>query len=362
MPMLQFFYELQGTVSRRGETRVGVTLKDVALRAGVSIKTVSNVVNGYEHVTVEMRQRVNKVLAELSYQPNLPARYLRKGRVSMLALAIPFLTNPYFSDIGKVVVNAATARSYTVLIDSTDGERSKEALVVNGMYPHLIDGVIMSPLSLESEDLLPRRVDVPLVLLGERLFNVPYDHVVIDNVAAARLATNHLISLGRTRIAAIGAQEINAGDTARLRLQGYREALAEAGIPWDPDLVIRSLSYDRIDGIRAMHQLLESGSPPDAVFCFNDLLALGAMRALYEAGYRVPEDVAVIGFDDIKESAFSMPSLTTIAPDKQVIGDQAVAFLLDRIEETYSGQPRQAQAPFHLIIRESTAGRSTYSR
>ncbi|GHO88116.1 LacI family DNA-binding transcriptional regulator [Dictyobacter formicarum] len=337
---------------------MGVTLKDVALRAGVSIKTVSNVVHGYEHVTVEMRQRVNKALEELNYQPNLPARYLRKGRVSILALAIPFLTNPYFSDIGKAVITAATARSYTVLIDSTDGERSKETLVINGMYPHLIDGVILSPLALEAEDLLSQRVNVPLVLLGERLFNVPYDHVVIDNVAAARLATQHLISLGRKRIAAIGAQEISAGDTARMRLQGYREALTEAGMSWNPDLVIRSLSYDRIDGIRAMHQLMESDTPPDAVFCFNDLLALGAMRALYEGGYRVPEDVAVIGFDDIKEGTFSMPSLSTIAPNKQEIGDLAVAFLLDRIEETYKGEPRQAQAPFQLIIRESTAGRN----
>ncbi|GCE28192.1 LacI family transcriptional regulator [Dictyobacter alpinus] len=337
---------------------MGVTLKDVARRAGVSIKTVSNVVHGYEHVTVEMRQRVNKALEELNYQPNLPARYLRQGHVSIVALAIPFLTNPYFSDIGKAVVSAANARAYTVLIDSTDGERAKEMMVINGMYPHLIDGVILSPLALEAEDLLSRRVDVPIVLLGERLFNVPYDHVVIDNVAAARLATSHLISLGRTRIAAIGAQEISAGDTARLRLQGYREALTEAGLAYNPDLVTRSLSYDRIDGIQSMHQLLASGTPPDAVFCFNDLLALGALRALYEAGYRVPEDVAVVGIDDIKESAFSMPSLTTIAPNKQEIGDLAVAFLLDRIAKTYTGQPRQTQASFELIVRESTAGRA----
>ncbi len=333
------------------------TLKDVALRAGVSIKTVSNVVHGYTHVTEEMRERVRAALAELNYQPNLPARYLRNGRTRVLALAIPDLGNPYFSDIGNAVIAAASAQSYTVLLDHTGGERAKESLVVNGMHPHLIDGVILSPLALESEDLLPRQVEVPLVLLGERLLNVPYDHVVIDNVAAARLATNHLLSLGRRRIAAIGAQEVTAGETARLRLQGYTEALAEADRPLDPSLIVRASSFDRMDGVLAMRQLLALEEPPDAVFCFNDLLALGAMRALYEVGRHVPEDVAVVGFDDIEDTRFATPSLTTIAPDKEKIGDLAVSFLLGRIDGTRIGQPEQVKAPFRLIVRESTVGR-----
>lgn len=337
---------------------MAATLKDVALRAGVSIKTVSNVVHGYVHVTEEVRERVRTALEELHYQPNLPARYLRNGRAHILALAVPYVKNPYFSEIGNAVIEAATTQSYTVLLDQTDGERAKESLVINGMHPHIIDGVILSPLALEAEDLLPQEVQVPLVLLGERLLHVPYDHIVIDNIAAAHLATSHLVSLGRRRIAAIGAQEVLAGETARLRLQGYSKALLDAGQLTDASLIVQASSYERAEGIQAMHRLLELETPPDAVFCFNDLLALGAMRALYEAGKRIPEDVAVIGFDDIEDARFATPALTTIAPDKTTIGKLAVSFLLSRIDGTRTGPPEQVHVPFRLIVRESTVGRA----
>src|SRR5437588_3215003 len=132
------------------ETLVTATLKDVAQRAGVSIKTVSNVVHGYAHVTEEMRERVRAALEELNYQPNLPARYLRNGRVGVLAFAIPDLSNPYFADVGHAIIAAASARSYTVLIDCTGGERAHESLVLDGLRPHLIDGVILIPFALES--------------------------------------------------------------------------------------------------------------------------------------------------------------------------------------------------------------------
>ncbi len=336
---------------------MAATLKDVAERAGVSIKTVSNVVRGYEHVTPEMRERVRTALEELNYQPNLPARYLRTGRVGVFALAIPDLSNSYFADIGNAVIAAAATQSYTVLIDHTGGERANELLVVQGLRPHLIDGVILSSLALNPEDLQPPQVKAPLVLLGERLLDVPYDHVVTDNVAAARLATDHLLSLGRKRVAAIGARDVQSGETARLRLRGYSEALAHAGQPFDPRLVIQVASYHRVDGLQAMQQLLALDCPPDAVFCFNDLLALGAIRALHEAGYRVPDDVAVVGFDDIEESRFTTPSLTTIAPNKEQIGSLAVSFLLERINGTRTRQPEQVEVPFHLVVRESTLGR-----
>lgn len=330
------------------------TLKDVALKAGVSIKTVSNVVNGYPYVKEEMRERVQAVLEELNYRPNLPARYLRNGRTGVIALAIPELSNSYFSDIGNTVTAAAAVQSYTVLLDHTRGKRAHELHVLNGLRPHLIDGVILSPLRLEPEDLHNRQVKIPLVLLGECLLDVPYDHVVIDNIAAARLATTHLLGLGRKRIAAIGLQDKPSSETARLRLRGYMEALAEAGQPFDPRLAVEVASYRRSCGLQAMQQLLALESPPDAVFCFNDLLALGAIRALHEAGLRMPEDVAVVGFDDIEEDRFSTPSLTTIAPDKEKIGELAVSLLLARIEESRSGPGERFDVPFRLVVREST--------
>jgi DNA-binding LacI/PurR family transcriptional regulator len=333
---------------------MATTLKDVALRAGVSIKTVSNVVNGYPHVKEEMRARVQAVLEELNYQPNLPARYLRSGHTGVIALAIPELSNSYFSEIGKTVSAAATAHSYTVLLDHTWGERANELLVLNGLRPHLIDGVILSPFELKHEDLQNRQVKIPLVLLGESLLDVPYDHVVIDNVAAARLATAHLLSLGRKRIAAIGVQGKPLSETGALRLRGYSEALAEAGQSFNPRLVAPVESYDRSSGLQAMRQLLALESPPDAVFCFNDFLALGAIRALHKAGLRAPEDVAVVGFDDIEEGRFSTPSLTTIAPDKEKIGELAVSLLLGRIEGRRNGPGERFDVPFRLVVREST--------
>jgi DNA-binding LacI/PurR family transcriptional regulator len=337
---------------------VTATLKDVAQRAGVSIKTVSNVIHGNIHVTAEKRERVHAAVKELNYQPNLPARYLRKGRVGCLALAIPDLTNPYFSDIGNVVVATASARSYTVLLEHTGGERENEILMIRGLRRHLIDGIILSPLALEREDLQPQQVELPLMLLGERFFDAPYDHIAINNVEAARLATNHLLGLGRDRIAAIGAQEILSGETAHLRLRGYLEALTAAGYTPDPQLIVQTTSYHRMDGTQAMQQLLTLESPPDAVFCFNDLIALGAMRAIHESGRRIPEDIAIIGFDDIEDGRFTTPSLTTIAPDKEKIGELAVSFLLGRIDGSRTGEPERVEVPFRLIARESTIGRN----
>jgi DNA-binding LacI/PurR family transcriptional regulator len=346
---------------RRKETDVVATLKDVAQRAGVSIKTVSNVVHGYIHVTDEVRERVRVALEELNYQPNLPARYLRTGHVGVLALVIPNLSNPYFSDIGNAVIAAAAARSYTVLIDCTGGERANESLIIDGLRPHLIDGVILSPFALEPEDLQPRQGRVPLVLLGEHFLDidVPYDHVANSNLAAARLATEHLLHLGRRRIASIGNQEtqsIVGGAGGQRRLRGYTEALANAGLPMDPQLIIQVEVYDQAEGARAMRQLLALDHSPDAVFCFNDLLALGAMRTLHEAGCRIPDDIAVVGFDDIEEARFAIPSLTTIAPDKEKIGELTVSFLLRRINGTYGGPPERVEVPFRLIVRESTGG------
>jgi len=335
---------------------VGTTLKDVAARAGVSIKTVSNVVNERPYVTDDTRERVLTAINALHYHPNLSARHLRTGHLGVLALAIPDLSNTYFADIGKTVGAAAANHGYTVLLDHTGGDRAGESLAINGLRPHLIDGVILSPLALDLEDLRPERVAVPLVLLGERLFGVPYDHVAPDNIAAARLATTHLIALGRRRIAAIGAQDTDSGATGRLRLRGYFDALEEGGRVVDPDLLAPVASFHRADGAQAMRQLLALDDPPDAVFCFNDLLALGAIRALHDAGLSVPTDVAVVGYDDIEEGLFATPSLTTIAPDKEEIGRVAVSMLVARIEGGRLDPPARVETPFQLVVRESTAG------
>ncbi|MGW7241626.1 LacI family DNA-binding transcriptional regulator [Streptomyces sp. NPDC054804] len=334
-----------------------VSLRDVAERAGVSIKTVSNVVNNYPHVTPAMRARVQAAIDELGYRPNLTARHLRKGRTGIIALAVPELGNPYFAELAGAVIDAAAEHEFTVLLDHTRGEREQEILVSQGFRGGVIDGLILSPLTLEAEDLQGRSADVPLVLLGEREYGLPFDHIAIDNVAAARCAVRHLLGRGRTRIAYLGARTDSVNQPAHLRLDGWRAELAAAGVPAPDSLVVPVGGWDRDDGARAMAELLDSGVRPDAVFAFNDLIAIGAMRVLHERGLRVPWDVAVVGFDDIAEGRFGAVTLTTVSPDKQAIAKMAVASLLRSLSGREEPGGRELTAKFELVERESTLGR-----
>ncbi|MEV5610680.1 LacI family DNA-binding transcriptional regulator [Streptomyces sp. NPDC052225] len=334
-----------------------VSLKDVAERAGVSIKTVSNVVNNYQHVTPAMRARVQEAIDALGYRPNLTARHLRKGRTGIIALAVPELGNPYFAELAGAVIDAAAEHDFTVLLDHTRGEREQEVLVSQGFRARVIDGLILSPLELEESDLRGREDDVPLVLLGEREYDLPYDHIAIDNVAASRTAVRHLLGRGRTRIAYLGARTDAANQPAHLRLAGWRAELTEAGVPAPDTLVGPTGGWDRHDGAEAMARMLDSGVRPDAVFAYNDLVAIGAMRVLHERGLRVPWDVAVVGFDDLAEGRYGAVTLTTISPDKQAIARLAVGSLLRHLEHPEPQVGRELTAEFRLVERESTLGR-----
>jgi DNA-binding LacI/PurR family transcriptional regulator len=334
---------------------VPARLKDVAERAGVSVKTVSNVVNDYVHVKAETRTRVQRAIDELGYRPNLTARGLRSGRTGVLALAVPELDVPYFAELARLIVDAAADRGYTVLIDQTGGSRERELIVLDGIRDRLVDGVLFSPLALSTADLRARTDRTPLVLLGERSLRGPADHVGIDNVRAAHDAVGHLVARGCRRIAAIGAQRQAPGATARQRLTGYRAALAAAGLPVDPELIVHTHTFHRDDGYAAMTTLLEKAAPPDGVFCFNDLLALGALRCLHDRGVPVPDRMAVLGFDDAEDGRYSWPSLSTVAPDKAAIAGTAVDLIIDRVTNTGRTTPRRHTVGYRLVARESTA-------
>jgi DNA-binding LacI/PurR family transcriptional regulator len=351
---------------------MAVRLRDVATHAGVSVKTVSNVVNGYVHVSPRTRALVEAAVAELGYRPNLSARNLRRGRSGVIALAVPELGVPYFAELAQRVVEATAAHDFTVLIDQTGGRADQERLVLEGIRGHLIDGLIFSPLALGQRELASRQDTTPLVLLGERAGGeagrrrgngeagggLVADHVTIDNVAAARAAVLHLTQLGRRRVAAIGAQRAASGETAHLRLSGYRQGLKQAGLRYDTSLVADAPAFHRLDGARAMARLLDGRTPPDAVFAFNDLLALGALRTCHDRGVRVPEDVAVVGFDDIEDGRYCVPSLSTVSPDKEQIARIAVDLLVSRLGQTGDAPPATTQhvARHQLVIRESSAG------
>lgn len=284
------------------------------------------------------------------------------GRSATIALAVPELGSAYFAELADHVVHAASDRGWTVLVDSTGGDTDRERAALTGSGRRPVDGLVLSPLALTTSDLAGRPPAVPLVLLGERIGGddgpVPADHVVVDNTAAARLATAHLAGQGRRRIAALGAQRGAVGISARQRLDGYRQALAEAGLPLEPSLVQPVRHWHRVDGARAVRRLLDGPRPPDALFCCNDLLALGALAALRRDGVRVPDDVMVVGVDDIEESRFSCPSLTSIAPDKAAIGAAVIDLLARRLAGHADLPPQRIEVGYSLQVRESTGGQA----
>lgn len=333
------------------------TLHDVALVAGVSIKTVSNVVNHYPHVRPATRERVLAAIAQLDYRPNLSARGLRSGKTGVIGLAIPELRQNYFAELADAIIRAAAVHNVGVVIDQTSATRDGELAALSGERLRLTDGILFSPERLGQDDVDLLNVAFPLVLLGERIFGGPTDHVTMQNVESARAATEHLLGIGRRRIAVIGAHPLKQDDirSANLRVRGYREALEGAGMPYDETLVRVAAPWHRENGAAAMRLLLEEGVEFDALFALNDTLGLGALRALGEAGVRVPDDVAVIGFDNIDESRFSVPSMSSVDPGRDQIAQMAVDLLLERIREKGDPvPPRQVFADYRIVGREST--------
>lgn len=346
------------SVGRSGDEGVhmAVTLHDVARVAGVSIKTVSNVINDFEHIRPTTKAKVLEAIKELGYRPNLSARSLRSGRSGVLCLVVPEFSLSYFAELADAVIKAAERRGQVVQIEQTNGDRARELEVLTSPRIQYSDGVLFSPLGMSNDDAAALNVPYPMVLLGERIFGGPVDHVTMRNVEAARAATEHLIAAGRRRIAVIGAHEGEVIGSAGLRLRGYREALDAAGIPFDERLIVHTTLWHRSNGAVAMRELLASGVQFDAVFGLNDTLALGAMRVMQEAGLSVPRDVAVIGFDDLDEAQYSLPTLSTIDPGRTEIAETAVRVLLERIQGADAvAPPVEYLASYSVVPRESTA-------
>ena len=333
---------------------MAVTLRDVAARAGVSTRTVSNVVNGFQHISPAMRTRVQAALDELNYTPNLLGRSLRQGRTGIITLLVPEITVPYFGELAHEVVEQARQLGCTVMIDETGGEPGRERELLDvAKQSGWVDGVLLSSLGLRGRDLAGLGTGIPVVLLGERTARTALDHVGINNVEAARVAVRHLIDSGRQRIAAIGGNGGASDATSRLRLKGYRQELAAAGLLPEDGIYVRTDDYHRVSAAAAVRTLFGADDPPDGLFCFSDELAAGALRQLYELGVGVPAEVSVVGFDDDEASRFATPSLTSIRPDKREIARVALDLLLQRLDGS-EAKPRDVKVGYELIVREST--------
>lgn len=332
-------------------------MKDVAALAGVSTKTVSNVVTGTVAVREETRRKVEAAMLQLDFVPNLSARGLRNGRSGIIAVALPDLATAFSAELLHRIVEAAHERGLAVQIEETATEPEREKELVSRARAHLVDGLILNPIRLE--DSVVRYADrlPPVVVIGEVEQNRA-DHVRIDSRLAAADATRHVLARGATRVAVIGADDDPsiATATSRLRLEGVHDALREAGLPRDPALEVNRLPWSMAGGADAARTLLGRGVPFDAIVALTDSLALGALHTLHDHGIRVPDDVIVTGFDDVEFSKYTSPSLTSVAFDRQAFAVAALGLLESRMNDR-GAAPRALTLSHHLLQRSSTDGR-----
>lgn len=334
---------------------VNPTMSDVAKLAGVSVKTVSNFFNDYPYMRESTRSKIQDAVDTLNYRVNVSARNLRSGRTGTIALVIPELDQAYFAELAQSVVSAAQDLGLGVFVETTGGRREYEIGILSGTRSQLVDGVILSPHGLRSHEVDDISIDFPLVLIGDKILPGPVDFVAMAEYEGAEAAVKHLITVGRQRIVALGIIDSAEANGPSLRLAGYRSALTQAGLPYDPELLVSSDTWHRAVGASAIGELIDRGVQFDAVFGFNDALALGAIRELQRRHIRVPEDVAIVGFDDTEDARFSNPPLSTIDPGRDAIARAAVALLARRIApETATADAQSIVTNFRLCVRGST--------
>ena len=328
------------------------SIKEVAARAGVSVATVSRVLNDSTPVTVETRDRVLAAVRAMDYSIDQRARALRRQKSGTLGLIVAEIRNPFFTEAIHSIEAIAYESGHSLFLCNSDEDPKRERFHLRAMQAQRIDGIIILPVTESGRPLLPLvGHDIPVVCLDRRVYDLDLDVVLVDNVAGARLAVAHLAALGHRRIGYIGGRPVTPGIE---RLEGYRLGLEEHGILADPDLA-RDGDSMRESGYREALALIDLPDPPTAIFVINNPMSLGALTAIHERGLRVPEDISVVGFDDAPWSALLDPPLTTIAQPTDQLGRAAVRLLLERIDGGYVGPARRVILPPHFVERASTA-------
>lgn len=333
--------------------RVGIT--DVAKRAGVSVTTVSHVLSSRRPVAEATRQKVLRVIEELDYRPNEVARSMRVQRTSTVGLVVPNISHPFYTAAARGLEDALRPEGYHCIVTSTDADRDVERDAVRQLLSR-VDGFVISGADKRTEDIQPiLDAKLPLVMLGADIPGPGFDVVTNADFESGSLAAQHMLERGHRRIAFITAEDDFAAGARRV--EGYRSALDKAGLSTEASLVIRAAASLE-GGAKALANLRKLAEPPDAVICVSDVMAIGAMYAAREAGLRIPEDVAVMGFDDTEAAALVAPPLTTMATASRDHGRKAGELILRRIQDgTADVEPQRVVFPAKLIQRESTLGR-----
>lgn len=331
-----------------------INIKGVANHAGVSASTVSRVLSGKENVNEETRKLVLAAVKELGYVPNALAKSLKNGRTNMISLLIPSIQNHIFPEIARGVEDVARKKGFSVILGNTDDDAGVEIDYIEKLCTHWTDGFIVSSFRPDSDHIRAlKTAGVPLVLTT-RHFNEDIDAVAVDNRRAAYEAVAYLIKTGHKRIGiALGTCKL---DVYQERFEGYKKALNEAGLPLDERFILHEGS-DTDSLYYLTSNMLSMGNIPDAIFATSDPKAIVVMRAILDAGYRIPEDISVIGFDNIKMSAMLNPSLTTVSQPLYKIGALAMEKLIAQIEAKEAGKPYIPMLnilPTELVIRNST--------
>lgn len=327
-----------------------VTIDAVARRAGVSKTTVSKHLNGLPYVSDQTAARISEAIAALDFRPNPLARSLVTNRTGSLAVVIPSITNPFYPDLVAAIDEEASKRGYDLLLVST-GDAAREAALAHDLRRKRVDGILFASARVDSAELnrLVERGD-KIVMVSRHVEGVAADYVVPDNHAGAIMATEHLIRLGHRAIGYLG------GPTAvvafRERLLGYRHTMASHGLPIDPRwVVVTETGSDA--GFRGALQLFQSGQRPTALFVGSDVMALGVLEAAQSRGWAIPNDLALVSFDNISFARVAAVPLTTVDGRTAELGKIAVQLLLDRVEGQGNGPVQQITLPPALIVRRS---------
>jgi LacI family transcriptional regulator len=327
-------------------------MRDVAERAGVSVTTVSHVINETRPVSDELRQRVLAAIDELGYQPNVLARSLRRGETHTIGMIVPDSANPFFAELARGIEDTSFAHGYNLILCNSDGDLDKELIYADVLTEKQVDGILFVAAGVSTDHiraLQERRI--PVVIVDREIPDVSVDQVLTNNARGGWLATRHLLELGHRCIGCItGPSDVTPSAE---RVTGYRQALSEGGIPVDEVLIVKG-DFQYESGYRAARQILARDDPPTAIFTCNDLMAVGAISAAVEMGRQVPVNLSVVGFDDVRLASFANPPLTTIVQPKYEMGVLATTMLLERMRN-HDIPPRRRLLDTRLLIRQSTA-------